>query len=428
MRLCVLRGEKAASARSIRGDQSMWDAHWMANVLYQVLLLGALVCTVPVAFILIEIMNAKRVTSPPEHVPNPDIRSVLIIPAHNEELELRNTLSVLTRCQPPTTRILVVADHCTDDTVRIAKSFHVDLIERKLPSKPGKSHALSEGVCSLANDPPDVVVMMDADCQFVADGLTKLIVSTHTNQRPEQAIYRMAPPRPPTFHSQLSAFAFQLKNEIRAKGLAAMNAPCHLTGSGMAFPWQHIRTLSLQSESLVEDLELGILLTARGTPAHLNPGSTVLSKLPQSAAAALKQRRRWEHGYLRTMVPGLFRLVQSAIQQRDPKLMLLALDLCIPPLSFLSLTLGAGWSFALLSALFSVTSWALFSLWSLIISLFIAAILLATWRYPGAIIRPKELTQAPRYLLWKIPVMLSFFYRPERNWQRTERTNNKTFS
>ena len=402
----------------------MWDAHWTLILLHYALFFGALICMLPATLLLVEVISAKRKCQPEEPVTSTAVRSVVIIPAHNEELELPKTLTMMTATQPTTSRILVVADHCTDETVSVAKSFGVDVIERQPPSKPGKSQALADGVRYLEHEPPDVVVMVDADCHFVDDGLQRLIISVHENQRAEQAIYRMEPPAPPSLHARLSAFAFQLKNEIRAKGLAAMNAPCHLTGSGMAFPWQQVCKLPLRSESLVEDLELGILLAERGTPAHLRANATILSRLPQNDEASLHQRRRWEHGYLRSMLPGIWRLFKAALHHRDKKLILLALDLCVPPLTFLSLLIAAGWVFSLLGVFLNFSSWPIFFLWSHTASLLFAAIIMATTRYPGTIIQFSELRTVPRYLMWKTPILFDFFYRPERNWQRTERTNH----
>lgn len=400
----------------------MSDEQWANMVLGQVLLAGSVLCTFPAFFVLVETLFARKHHKREKDGLASPIDVAVVIPAHNEEIELGTTLQALRHECTPTTRILVVADHCSDHTARIARTSVVDVIERNAPSKRGKSYALADGVRALRDEPPDVVVFVDADCRFAPGGLQRLVDSVHRNQQPEQSVYLMESPGTSSFHGKLSAFAFQFKNEIRAKGLAAMHAPCQLTGSGMAFPWKQICNLPLESQSLVEDLELGILLATRGTPAFLCSDAKILSQLPHSRDAALRQRRRWEHGYMRSAIPGAVRLLWAAARHRDPKIVLLALDLCIPPLSFLSIAICLGWLLSLVAALMQLAPWTPWMQWNLAALLLCAAITIAVATTTDSPIRVIDLLKVPRYLTWKLPIALTLFYRPERKWQRTDRT------
>lgn len=63
----------------------------------------------------------------------------------------------------------MVADNCTDDTARLASAAGAEVIERHDALLRGKGYALDFGVRHLAQQPPDVVIVVDADCQ-VAEG------------------------------------------------------------------------------------------------------------------------------------------------------------------------------------------------------------------------------------------------------------------
>ena len=60
-----------------------------------------------------------------------------------------------------------------------------------------------------------------------------------------------------------------MKNWVRPLGLSNLNLPCQLMGTGMAFPWELIRSANLASGSIVEDTKLGLELASGRTPASV---------------------------------------------------------------------------------------------------------------------------------------------------------------
>ena len=55
-----------------------------------------------------------------------------------------------------------------------------------------------------------------------------------------------------------------MKNFVRLKGLANLDLPCLLYGTGMAFPWSVISTVFLANGNIVEDMQLAIDLAIAG--------------------------------------------------------------------------------------------------------------------------------------------------------------------
>ncbi|MEQ7739108.1 glycosyltransferase, partial [Escherichia coli] len=60
--------------------------------------------------------------------PRPAARVIAIIPAHNEEIGIAQTIESLRRQTQAPDRILVAADNCTDGTVDIARAMGVEVL------------------------------------------------------------------------------------------------------------------------------------------------------------------------------------------------------------------------------------------------------------------------------------------------------------
>lgn len=101
---------------------------------------------------------------------------IIQIPCYNEEATLGITLSSLPRQLPGISCIewLVINDGSTDKTVEVAQSFGVDRIVN-LNHNQGLAKAFMAGIeaCLIAG--ADIIVNTDADNQYCADDIPKLI-------------------------------------------------------------------------------------------------------------------------------------------------------------------------------------------------------------------------------------------------------------
>jgi len=269
-------------------------------------------------------------------------RLAVLVPAHNEGRGVLPALESIAPAIEAGDRLLVVADNCTDDTASQARLAGATVIERHDPVLRGKGYALDFGFGHLAGDPPDVVIVIDADCLVAEGSLRSLAARCLERNRPQQARDLMV--APPGHEARLAVreFAWYLKNHVRPQGLAALGMPCQLLGTGMALPWRLIPGISVASSALAEDLKLGVELAIAGHSAEYFPETLVVSSFPVSDEAEAKQQRRWEQGTWRVMLTKLPALLSGAAVRRRPALLALALDLCVPPLVSYVAMLGAG--------------------------------------------------------------------------------------
>ena len=140
----------------------------------------------------------------------------------------------------PADRLLVVADNCTDDTAAIAAAAGAEVIKRDDTVKRGKGYALDFALQHLKSDPPEIVVIIDADCRLTEHTLDRLATACAISHRPVQALDLMIAPDGEPINHSVAEFAWRVKNWVRPLGLSALGLPCQLLGTGMAIPWNVI--------------------------------------------------------------------------------------------------------------------------------------------------------------------------------------------
>ena len=116
------------------------------------------------------------------------------IPAHNEGVGLQPTIESVKPQLRERDRLLVVADNCTDDTSAVAASLGVEVIDREDPFHIGKGYALDFGIKHFVRDPPEVLIVVDADCVFAEGSIDTLATVCRAEHRPVQALNLMKAP------------------------------------------------------------------------------------------------------------------------------------------------------------------------------------------------------------------------------------------
>lgn len=344
----------------------------------------------------------------------------VLIPAHNESVSILPTLKNVAERLRAGDRILVVADNCTDDTAMQARSAGAEVIERHDSQYKGKGYALDYGICHLEYAPPEVLIIIDADCLVHGDTFDRLSQQCIVSQRPVQAMYLMHSPPGAVLKTKVAEFAWAVKNLARPLAYHRLGLPCHLMGSGMAFPWSLIQSAELASGHIVEDLKLGLDFAATGSAPLLSPDALVTSVFPSNTEGVQSQRTRWEHGHLGMILSDGPKYFLKALSERNGHLIALVLDMTVPPLALLTLLV------VMLAILGCLAIWLTSTLqlwWLAIANLFLltVAVLLA-WLFHGRqILSFSHLAFAPLYALAKVPLYLKFIFKRQVDWVRSKR-------
>ncbi|WP_245912454.1 glycosyltransferase family 2 protein [Brunnivagina elsteri] len=353
-----------------------------------------------------------------EEIAHPQV--CILIPAHNEASNIAMTLSSLNSQLTSQDRVIVVADNCTDDTVKIAHEYGVTVIERNDILRRGKGYGLDFGLQYISTNPPEVVIFIDADCIVHPGTVEKLAKTAVFNNQPVQSTNLLKPPQPITARHAVSTLAFLVKNLVRQRGMQRLKLPASLTGTGMAVPWCLVNKVSFASSNIVEDKQLGLDFALVGYKPIFCEEALVTGYFPQQQKAGDTQKTRWVHGHLEILRSQFPQIIRMGLSQRRIDLIAIALDLTVLPISLLIML----WFVCAVFA--NVISVALGIIWlpaiTIIEGVFLLIAILSTWMKFGRADLPVQmLLSIPFYMLWNIGIYCSFIVKPQKVWVRTGR-------
>lgn len=393
----------------------------MAATLNAVLLVLSASLLLPAGVFLIECLAALLPSGGRNcRRPSSDKHAVVLVPAHNEETIVAATIESLRPELAPGDRIVVIADNCTDTTAEVSRQAGADVIERHDTSKLGKIYALGHAVRSLASSSPDVIVVFDADCRTAPGAIRRLVDEVAACDSPVQAQYLLDAPPEAGSRGTVSALSFMVRNHVRARGLHRLGLPCMLSGCGMAFPWRAISTTPIENTNMAEDYQLSINLALRGHLPQYCEEARVTGFLPQRDETALRQRKRWEHGLIYTVLTQVPRLLFGAFRQRSAGLLGLCIDQCVPPLALLAMLILVVLVISL-AAMLTGAGFLPFALATVSALSLLGGTLAGWWRFGRPSIPSKALFAIAFYIPWKIPLYLAFLFNRQRTWLRTDR-------
>jgi cellulose synthase/poly-beta-1,6-N-acetylglucosamine synthase-like glycosyltransferase len=216
-------------------------------------------------------------------------------------------------------------------------------------------------------------------------------------------------------------FAMLMKNLVRPLGSYRLGKACHLTGTGMALPWSLMSTAKLATGHIAEDMKLGVDLAVAGYATEFFPQAKVSSGFPQDTDAAKVQKSRWEHGHLATLTEELPGLLKQAMRTFNPSLIVMAMDLLIPPVALYFMVLFAGVVLTSAANMF----WPVWHLAATVMGVAAIGLCVAIglgWALFGRhLLSLRDLATTPLYALWKLPVYLAYALRKRSAWVRTKR-------
>lgn len=350
-----------------------------------------------------------------------------VIPAHNESLAIGKCLASVLQQEHAEHlgMVLVVADHCTDDTAEIVRRHGASVLERQTGPR-GKPAALRDALAYLHQHgnvgAQDAFMILDADCTISPNTAGAVIARMTRGARVLQLenIIDTSTGADNALGGGVSV-GLGLKNMLRPHGASRVGIPCQLFGTGMIFAADMLTTLNFE-DHLTEDLKLSHTLLMQGTPVHFVPEAHVISVLPPDRHSLTVQRLRWEGGQAHSF-GSIFSMFMHLLARGQVRYALALLDWSAPPLSMAVLYwLGMTIIFGVLILLH------LAPLVTLAIPASTAALLLAYLAVGVTAIRgplgfPKLLLSTPRFLAWKILVYIRMLLgRGAHSWERTPRT------
>ena len=187
--------------------------------------------------------------------------------------------------------VVVIADSFSEQTLAALHRLPIKIIQVKF-EKSTKGKALHQAIQVMANDPVDIVLILDAD-NHMAPGFLDAV-----NNAFEQGYLAVQGHR--TAKNMGSPFAFldacteEVNNHIFRRGHVAAGLPCALIGSGMAFDEPlFISLLQNIGDTAGEDKELEFRLLRQRKKIAFLDGEYVYDEKVATTHVFSKQRSRW---------------------------------------------------------------------------------------------------------------------------------------
>ena len=349
------------------------------------------------------------------------LRFDVIVPAHNESAVIGRTISSLKRIDWPADRfrILVCADNCTDSTAQKAREAGATVLERTDPLRRGKGYALDcTFVASLSAGLADAVVVVDADTEVSANLLDAIAARLENGAQAAQVHYGVLNPMA-SWRTRLFTIATGAVHILRSRARDRLSLSCGIRGTGWCVTHQVLRRVPYRAYSLTEDVEYGIDLGLAGIIVAYVDEADANPEMVSGEQGARTQRQRWERGRFQLIRAKTGQLLVAAWQRRSLPCLDLALDLLVPPISYVALNI-----ILLLSIGAAATYWlAVSRIWLWLAegsALAVIIYVLRGWHLSEVGLRGVvDLACAPIFLVWKLRLLLSRGRSNE--WTRTER-------
>ena len=200
------------------------------------------------------------------------LRLAVLLPAHDEAAIVAATVQAARAAATPPAVVFVVADHCADATATVAQAAGARVFERQA-GPPGKGAAIAWFLVAAADDlqAVDALAIIDADSRLQPGALDALGAALAGGALAAQGFVWPEPaddsPAP-----MLAAYSEWVSQALDDRLRRRMGWPVPLRGTGMALPLALLRELAPRLQTRVEDVELSLLVLARGGHIAFVPG------------------------------------------------------------------------------------------------------------------------------------------------------------
>lgn len=241
-------------------------------------------------------------------------RLAVVIPAHNEENVIRDSLYSILGCNYPSSLydVYVIADNCTDRTAAISREAGARVLERTNETLRGKQHALKWAFEHINLDEYDAVVVLDADNHIHPNYLRVVDVELNQGNKVIQGYVETKNPCDSWVTANYAYMFWYICRLQMARTLLGLSA--WLAGTGLCISTDIIRRVGWNVQTMTDDVEYTCQLILAGEKVTFAPDAVVYDQKPVSLGDSMRQRLRWIRGQTQTSIKYVPRLLAGMVR------------------------------------------------------------------------------------------------------------------
>jgi cellulose synthase/poly-beta-1,6-N-acetylglucosamine synthase-like glycosyltransferase len=219
----------------------------------------------------------------------------VIIPAHNEEKYIENTVrSVLKSDYPGRKEAIVINDGSTDGTASILSSLSKQLRNLRVINvrHAGKSNALNAGIKKSRSD---VIVVVDGDSELQPDAITNLVrpLSDPKVAAVGGIVKVKNRAGPISWFQRIEYLYSSFFNSLCDR----INGNIFTPGPISAFRRGAVKVEGgFNNRVYLEDVDMALRIIKSGHRIHIAEDAVVRTNVPENLKAWVRQRKRWMKG------------------------------------------------------------------------------------------------------------------------------------
>jgi len=225
----------------------------------------------------------------------------IMIPAHNEEAVIANTVENIRNIDYPNFEIIVIDDRSTDNTANVINDLankYEDVVAfiRDKDAFPGKSAVLNDAF-KIAKG--DAVLVFDADATVEPDFLNKLIPNLEPSDVGAVQARKIIRNKDYNFLTRCQNNEYTMDTHLQV-GRDAVKGAVELRGNGELIKREALEDIGgWNNYTITDDLDMSTRLHIKGWDIRFCPEACVYEEGIIFVMPLFRQRRRWLEGTIR---------------------------------------------------------------------------------------------------------------------------------
>ena len=272
--------------------------HWFTLGIGYVFVLG-IVLVSGRALVIGILALIEKLRSDHDKAPDPLPGVTVLIPAHNEEGVIIQTVTSVLASDYPAMHVIVVNDGSTDDTRMLLDSHFGDDPRVQLIHQVnrGKAAALNN---ALSHAQTEIVVTIDADTEVESDAIRQLL--RHFSDPQTGAVAgNVKVGNRSRWLTRWQALEYITSQNMEKRAFDLLNCITVVPGALGAWRKQAIEAAGgITADTVAEDADLTVAIRRLGWRVSYEESAVAWTEAPETAGALIRQRFRWTFGTLQS--------------------------------------------------------------------------------------------------------------------------------